>query len=486
MGAPGTGKTTTLGMFLTEYMVDRPESKILLLSTTNHAVDQALLAVDKELEKINRNDLRKGILRIGNHFLASDYKGREHLIPVSDKELVKQLSKLESEKPDSSNIHAYDSWKRRIEKIKNEIRSQFDQLYNQSQLSAMTTTLAVFDIEKLKHRHPYDLIVFDEASQVSLAHSLALAPLGKVRLYAGDPKQLSPIVRCDKEDCKQWLGKSVFNYMSQNGENTCLLNEQSRMASTICKIVSNTFYGGNLIVAHDAENNKNWLNERRVNLGSRNKNVIVKNIDKDGTWSRKYKGFIRYDSALSIVEMIQKIDVNPDINTRNVVVLTPFRAQRWLIKAMLSRDKLNNVKVSTVHRAQGGQYSIVLFDPVVGNEKFIKENIGKQLINVAISRTQAKLILFLSPGDKENTLFNNIDNMIKLNDSNEKYCSICEYYNRLDFPECLIDKVISIKNTIGKVTQLTEGGEKLTLIDINTGQSKEFLTSFFENLCQNK
>ena len=82
------------------------------------------------------------------------------------------------------------------------------------------------------------------------------------------------------------------------------------------------------------------------------------------------------------------------------------------------------------------------------NEKFISEGIGKQLVNVAISRTKAKLILFLSSGDKENRLFNKIDNIVKLNDSNEIYHNICEYYMRPDFPECIIDKVISIKNII--------------------------------------
>lgn len=50
-GPPGTGKTTTLGVLLAEYQDSRPEARVLLLSTTNQALDLATIAVDKALEK---------------------------------------------------------------------------------------------------------------------------------------------------------------------------------------------------------------------------------------------------------------------------------------------------------------------------------------------------------------------------------------------------------------------------------------------------
>ncbi len=42
-GAPGTGKTYTVGAILASYLRQRPQARILLLSTTNWAVDIALL-----------------------------------------------------------------------------------------------------------------------------------------------------------------------------------------------------------------------------------------------------------------------------------------------------------------------------------------------------------------------------------------------------------------------------------------------------------
>jgi len=52
----------------------------LLFSTTNAAVDLVLIAVDKSLEELSKkssaaNETRKHCLRIGNHFIASNYEG---------------------------------------------------------------------------------------------------------------------------------------------------------------------------------------------------------------------------------------------------------------------------------------------------------------------------------------------------------------------------------------------------------------------------
>ena len=54
----------------------------------------------------------------------------------------------------------------------------------------MTATYATFQYDDLAELGPYDLVVFDEASQVGKAHAMTLAGLGKRVMFAGDPKQL--------------------------------------------------------------------------------------------------------------------------------------------------------------------------------------------------------------------------------------------------------------------------------------------------------
>lgn len=64
---------------------------VLLLSTTNAAVDQALESVDKSLERLGRGNAAAatvrttGCHRFGRRFLAEIYKTRPHLLPPLDR-----------------------------------------------------------------------------------------------------------------------------------------------------------------------------------------------------------------------------------------------------------------------------------------------------------------------------------------------------------------------------------------------------------------
>ena len=105
-GPPGTGKTTTLGVLLAEYLDSRPDARVLLLSTTNHAVDLATLAVDKALHKGRREHLRPLVQRLGTRFDAAAYAGREHLIPTDDTGLIARLARAEGARPSARDAAA--------------------------------------------------------------------------------------------------------------------------------------------------------------------------------------------------------------------------------------------------------------------------------------------------------------------------------------------------------------------------------------------
>lgn len=477
-GPPGTGKTTTLGAILAQFLLDFPKAKILLLSTTNSAVDQALISVDESLKQLSptiplAKELRKKCFRVGNHFIASNYADRQHLIPVKDDTLIKELTKLEANRPDKSDVHQYAKWKKEIEIIRNKIKSQASGILDNASLAAMTTTRAIFTFADLEKR-PYNLIVFDEASQVGLAHALMLAPIGQKVLFAGDPKQLAPIVQSPNASATRWLGNSIFKYMKEKTSSTCMLTEQSRMAEPICKIVSDIFYNSELVVAEDCKKNRKWLEERTlpfVNLlGS--KNVNLYSITEEGDWSRKYSGNIRYKSAELIRDLVCKIVQTVD--QKDIIVLTPFRAQRTLVKSFLKHANCKQVSVSTVHRAQGSERHTVIFDPVVGSSDFLKTEDAPRLINVALSRAQARLVVIFSPGDLNNPLLNQIANIIENRENAKDAIPIAELVSSLNFPNNSIGKVVQIKDTVGRVSGISEDGISLCLLNFKTGQTIKF------------
>ena len=89
---------------------------------------------------------------------------------------------------------------------------------------------------------------------------MTLAGLGKRALFAGDPKQLSPIVQAKSEVVSIWLGQSAFEWASRSSlkKAACMLHEQWRMAEPISRVVSDLFYGSQLKVAAPAQHDPQW------------------------------------------------------------------------------------------------------------------------------------------------------------------------------------------------------------------------------------
>ncbi len=483
-GPPGTGKTTTLGAVLAQYLVEFPFARVLLLSTTNVAVDQALVSVDKALEQLEihctaATRARGACFRLGNHFVASEYKGREHLIPVPDIRLVKEKQQLEAEKPPATETRKYAQWKRAMEKCEAAIRAYMAGVLDRSMLAAMTTTRAVFTFGEIRKRAPFDLIVFDEASQVGRAHALALAPLGRRCLFAGDPQQLSPIVRSTHPDAVKWLGSSMFHYRAQVPKASCRLVEQSRMAEPICRVVSGAFYDGDLIVAKKESRDPTWLRERTLAdvppMGAAG--IYIHPIDEEGRWLPKLGGNIRFASAVAVAEIVAAISA--DLPLEDIVVLTPFRAQRALIRMRLGERKLRRVSVSTVHRAQGSERHTVVFDPTKGDSNFLQREEAGQLINVALSRAKARLILMISDGDRENLYLKRVLEIAGAKPPQGPIPDLLDLATTVGFPASCLGSGAAYKGLRGSIVAVSSAGDRFTFRDAVTAKERSFETERF-------
>jgi superfamily I DNA and/or RNA helicase len=294
-------------------------------------------------------------------------------------------------------------------------------------------------------------------------------------LFAGDPKQLAPIVQSDNAAAIRWLGRSIFARMNEKSASTCLLNEQSRMAEPICSLVSNLFYTGRLVIAADCKGDRNWEKERELHrvvpIGSRR--VHCEDIPADGKWSQKYHGPIRMESAKFICDLLAEL--TESLDPSSIVVLTPFRAQRALIRVMLKKAELSRVAVSTVHRAQGSERHTVIFDPVQGDGNFLMREDGPRLVNVAISRAKARLVIVLSSGDRKNDLLDRLAHaIVNTNDgkASRGAVPVKELIQQGDFPFCAVNKAVSIGTIVGRVIGVLQEGKRFELIEFSTGVKK--------------
>ncbi|WP_066016945.1 DEAD/DEAH box helicase [Endozoicomonas atrinae] len=472
-GPPGSGKTYTLGALLASLMVQYPEKKILLLSSTNTAVDLALVSVDNALSQLisehspyaaAANIARNRTIRLGNNFRAGHFTGREHLIPAADKKLLDELRQLELEEPSKEDIKNYAFWREARDTLRKKIKAHSLLLLKNNQLSAQTTTRAAFTFEELQQVN-YDLIVFDEASQVGIPHALALMPLGKHCLFAGDYKQLAPICISKTPLAREWIGQSMFKYYRKSAEWCCLLDEQSRMAEPISQLISNIFYDGLLRVAEDAQSSCEWRTTRE---SVANKSPIkILSVSEDFKWSQKYNGPIRHESALALAKFLASISAD---ERNNCVVLTPFRAQRALIKNVLKKEGMGKLNVSTIHRSQGSEYDTVLFDPVDGRHNFFQ--FQRSLINVALSRAKARLVITLSDADCEEATFKKIRFLTLERPDHSSVTTLTDLQLQAN-PDQWVGKAVHFRG----VTGVFKGclNQQAIFIDLETGEERKFV-----------
>jgi len=160
-----------------------------------------------------------------------------------------------------------------------------------------------------------------------------------------------------------------------------------------------------LIVAEKCAADAEWRADRRAQFvpGIGTNRVHLETCSAEGDFKQtKYGMGTRYKSAEYIGQIVPPL--TSQVGEENVLVLTPYRAQRGLIKTFLRNAGQTKVLVSTVHRAQGSEYHTVIFDPVIATgEKLLGHPVeGPRLINVALSRAKARLVVIMSVGDYDN------------------------------------------------------------------------------------
>lgn len=263
-----------------------------------------------------------------------------------------------------------------------------------------------------------DLLIVDEAGQVSPEIGLPTFALAKKAVVVGDVAQIPPVHNIpETNDADYWEKniKSDYNAEFQslmscakssimaiaesqckfqrrtksgNLKNGLFLNEHRRCVDEIIDYSNKLIYNGELLPKRGRSINKavcKWLppmgiyiheSDSETKNGSRFNKLEINAIC---DWVEKYESEIR-DSYGG-----KKID-------ELVCIITPFKAQSELLK---SDGRLKNIPIGTVHTFQGAESPIVIFSMVYGekdNPVFIKKN--HELMNVAVSRAKDSFLVF--------------------------------------------------------------------------------------------
>jgi superfamily I DNA and/or RNA helicase len=228
----------------------------------------------------------------------------------------------------------------------------------------------------------------------------------------GDPYQLAPIVKANQDlYAKRWLGRDLFAVAkvtlegaSQGDPCSALLDEQFRMHPAISVIARKHVYRGLL---RDAPQEKHDRRYENIQPMPGRPLVLCDTGDANPVQERSQSGRRNTHHINCVLALAKKVlaTLPPALSTDNnprIGIVTPYRRQANELLKQINADKLTEfVRAGTVHKFQGLEFEVVIFDTVESqgadpSVHFSRGEIGSEamrLVNVAVTRPKHKLII---------------------------------------------------------------------------------------------
>lgn len=410
-GPPGTGKTSTLGAAVCQATL-RGDT-VVVAAHSNVAVDAALLAASKHLLQVEGGDkilASPAVLRAGVPALTAARELRASgwdRVMDSDPALLQRYEQVRAELARISRGNGVVDRSSALRRELGEIRSRIKEV-ELSLIAGATLlfcTLSKLVITPAIHQRRFTMGMIDEASMAYPAQVLVASQLASHRLSIfGDFRQLPPIVMSEGEPARHLLGRDVF--VSANAttpgstSSLTMLQTQYRMNPEIRSLVSDFSYNGRLADGAGVEPGTRPMTEHPPAPGAA---VVMVNSRLLGGRGWRDAAATTRCNPISAHWAFRYAAGLVEAGAMKVSVLAPYRAQAQLMTGLVRDGGLaRSVQVGTVHRFQGAESEAVVFDvtdakPLGIPGRVLKGDVGKRLVNVAISRAQGKLVVIADP-----------------------------------------------------------------------------------------
>ncbi len=249
----------------------------------------------------------------------------------------------------------------------------------------------------------FDLVIFDEASQMTTAEAVGSIARAKACVVVGDPKQLPPTAffrssYTDEEAEGEEL-ESVLDDCLALGmpERHLLWHYRSKHESLIA--FSNSMYYGNRLCTFPSPD----ALESRVKL-----------VKVDGTYDRGFTKRNKKEAEALVAEVVRRLQ-DPELSKRSMGIVTFSTAQRDDIERLLNReiarfkleaaafDREEPLFVKNLENVQGDERDVILFSVCYGPDRLGRVSLnfgplnqagGWRRLNVAVSRAREEMLVF--------------------------------------------------------------------------------------------
>lgn len=348
-GPPGTGKSFVLSLIILEelYYLNH---KVIVIGPNHLAINNTLIQVVK-----NFPDCHHTVFKVGQTYNAPNFKFK-----VDDEELkITNFSRIKTE-------------------VANQ--SEYTWIIGLTPHSLYTSRARELEC---------DTLIVDEAGQMTIPLALMGMIKAKKTIFAGDYKQLPPIV--SSEEIKDEMKRSIFQHLISN-DNCTMLDVSFRMCEPICNFVSELFYDGQLKPKKQGCGNA-IINDNP--LYSFDSPIVIHNVDDSGEQtSDKEAEFIA-----GVIDNYLKMG----LNASEIGVMSPFRAQAANVRRHIRKNEgiAEEVRcllaIDTIDKMQGQEREVIIFSLAAGDVDYMTEMAdflyNPNKFNVAFSRAKSKLII---------------------------------------------------------------------------------------------
>jgi uncharacterized protein len=272
---------------------------------------------------------------------------------------------------------------------------EVDQALLEGTVDVVAGTQWLFSRPELEGR--LDVLIIDEAGQMSLANAMAAACSGASLVLLGDPQQLAQPAKGIHPE-----GAAVSSLQHVLGESETLpadrgvfLATTRRMHPDVCAFISTAFYDGRLRAHPDCSRQRVEGDGVLAGTGLR-----VASVPHWGnrTWSPEEVAATRrlFDSLIGR-PWIDSAGRAWALGVEDVLVVAPYNLQvRRLREGLVA-----GARVGTVDRFQGQEAAVSIFAMATSSAEDVPRNLeflfSRNRLNVAVSRARAVSVVVCSP-----------------------------------------------------------------------------------------
>lgn len=243
-----------------------------------------------------------------------------------------------------------------------------------------------------------DVLIVDEAGQMSLANVLAISQAGDSLVLLGDPAQLDQPTKATQPE---GTGVSALEYVLEGhkvmpNDRGLFIPETRRLHPSICRLTSELFYEGQLSPMDGLERQR--INNAEFVSGA---GLYFVPVDHSGNRNESIEEAYRVrdlvTSLLSGATWTNQDNVDSRLTLDDILVVTPYNAQVTTLQSILPEG----ANVGTVDKFQGQEAPVVIYSLASSTAEEAPRGMdflySLNRLNVATSRARCACVLVANP-----------------------------------------------------------------------------------------